>query len=595
MHHHSKIVYGLFTLFFILLFFSSSSVTACKDIIATGNSTAGEYNLLLKVRDPSRPGLQVLTHVPQEYNYTYHHPWTGKPIEYHVYHSYIGVASEQDVPPNIVKSGMALTDAGLAFGDADSLSRWINPTKHAWDDFDWIRYSCEQATTEAEAVDYLTVKAVDELHATGVSENLCVVGPEKGYLIEADAYRYTVKEIKDDVDVISNYPRTLWKTQLFQSRFIAEAYNSTSINTVQEGEFIDLNGIARIQLLQISSNEIYVRQFPFFTNIGYHDGKPSFFMPPKTISLGESKTVGDFYVSLESISGNNATIQLTTAVHAWEQALLNRILPKKGQITVSDMIKWSRLDATDLTNVRPMCEATYPYEGVAIYQIPSENYQFLSKGWFSANHACSSIYVPFHNSNTDIYQPYETGESAQLSLFIYQNYSDRLLPIIQSVEQVFLTENAFFDTWAKQGTSSQSILSDVLTTVDTSMQEQAWLMQQLLYNISKLGEDKRKILFNYSEKLWNINYTTSINSMGNILTDLSVLHPIFVKETILSLMQSTCRCYINVTERIGQPVDNLIQLYEQGNYLLNQEQYVDATAIFQQIINQSKNYFMTTT
>jgi hypothetical protein len=239
-----------------------------------------------------------------------------------------------------------------------------------------------------------------------------------------------------------------------------------------------------------------------------------------------------------------------------------------------------------------MCEATYPYEGVAIYQIPSENYRFLSKGWFSANHACSSIYVPFHNSNTDIYQPYETGKAAELCLFLYQNHSDELLPIIQSVEAVFLIENTFFDTWAKQTTLSQDIISEVLTTVDTSMQEQAWIMQQLLYNISKLEGNQQQMLFNCSENLWNTNYTNSIESMGTILTKLSSLHLTFVKESIIQLMQSTTMCHINILESTGQPVDGLIQLYEEGNYLLNQKQYIDAATVFKQIINHSKTYFM---
>ena len=62
-------------LLFVLLFIISSfhCVSACKDIVACGNTTAGDYNLLLKVRDPSRPGYQVLTIVPKGYSYNYHH------------------------------------------------------------------------------------------------------------------------------------------------------------------------------------------------------------------------------------------------------------------------------------------------------------------------------------------------------------------------------------------------------------------------------------------------------------------------------------------------------------------------------------------
>ena len=57
----------LIILIFYLPILISSPVLGCKDILACGDSTGGDYNLLLKVRDPSRPGLQVLCIVPQDY------------------------------------------------------------------------------------------------------------------------------------------------------------------------------------------------------------------------------------------------------------------------------------------------------------------------------------------------------------------------------------------------------------------------------------------------------------------------------------------------------------------------------------------------
>ena len=62
-----RIVVVTLVIVFCLSYFISIPVLGCKDIIACGNSTAGDYNLLLKVRDPSRPGLQVLTIVPENY------------------------------------------------------------------------------------------------------------------------------------------------------------------------------------------------------------------------------------------------------------------------------------------------------------------------------------------------------------------------------------------------------------------------------------------------------------------------------------------------------------------------------------------------
>ncbi|MFH1013750.1 MAG: hypothetical protein V1769_04500, partial [Thermoplasmatota archaeon] len=276
----------------------SPSVQACKDIIACGDATEGEYNLLLKVRDPSRPGYQVLCMVPEGYEYTYHHPWTGKNISFTSSCSYIGVTSVDDIPPSIVKAGMTLTSAGLAFGDADSLSRWINPTIYAWDDFDWIRYACEQATTTQEAVDLLTTDVVDTMCAPGVSENLLIVGPEDGYLIEADAFRHHIKQITNGYDVISNYPRELWKTQYVKTLPIASSFDAENEKVISKGNTIRLNSILGIRLCDVGDNWITVRQIPFFTFIIYENGKPILLTEPIKIMLGERKTVGDYSITL---------------------------------------------------------------------------------------------------------------------------------------------------------------------------------------------------------------------------------------------------------------------------------------------------------
>lgn len=591
MNRSYSLVIILLSLFLIFNIFSANTICGCKDIIATGNATDGAFNLLLKVRDPSRPGLQVLTQIPKNYTYTYHHPWTGKSISFEVNHSYIGVTSQQDVPPNIVKSGMVLTSAGLAYGDADSLSRWVNPSPYAWDDFDWIRYSCEQASTESEAVTYLTTKAVDQLHATGVSENLCVVGPNSGYLIEADAYRHHVKKIDNGVDVISNYPRELWDTQIIGSRFIADAYDAIALEKVKQGDYVHLNGIARIKILQLNESSIKVRQLPFFTNIGYHDGKISLFMPPESIGVNEQKTIGDFYISVQHIENESATIHLSTAVYAWEQALLNRILPKKGNITVKEMIEWSRLQANDVNDVRAMCEAAYPYEGVAVYQIPNENYQILSKGWFSANHACSSIYVPFHCSNKKIYNPYETGKAAEISLLLYQNYSDNLLSMIQPVENIFIKENKFFDEWCVTTNQSKVVQAKVLNTIDLSMQKQAWIMQQLFYNVSKLSAEQQKTLFSYTESLWKENYTATLHSIANILNEIETDENNIVTEPAIRLMKLIPATYINILEEINISTENIYLLYENGEEYLNQYKYIEASELFQQIVQTCKKHF----
>jgi hypothetical protein len=577
----------------IFLFCSSGFVSACKNIITTGDATLEDYNFLLKVRDPSRSGAQVLCKIPQGYEYTYHYPWSGNLMPVVVHHSYIGITSENDVPANIVKSGMVLTDAGLAFGDADSLSRWVNPTRYAWDDFDWIRFSSEQASTEKEAIYRLTNLAVDQLHPTAVSENLCLVGPEKGYIIEADAVRYHVKEIIDDVDVISNYPRVFWNTQILRSRLIADRYNAEKTEFLEKGDSIHLNRISRVRVVDINNDSVVVRQIPFFTNVGYHDGRPILRMPAVTISVGEQKTVGYFYVSVLNVTNTAAKLHVTTAVYAWQQELLNIIQPKKGNITMNDMINWSRLQQKDLHYVRPMCEEEYPYEGVAIYQIPSEKYETLSMGWFSTNRAVSSIYVPFHISNTKIYEPYMNGDAAYLSLWLYENCSDMFLYSITSVEHVFLTENSFFNNWAHNTLVESSNISAVLTTIDVSMKKQAFLMQHFYYDISQQAEYEQQIFMDLIKNIWCCNYTVSIYQMADLLQLVNATgYFYFFKQRIIDIMQNIVFSFIDCIKCIGVEINSLLYLYTQANELINQQLYLDAACIFEQIIFKCHSYFI---
>ncbi|MCK4415749.1 MAG: hypothetical protein KAU84_01215, partial [Thermoplasmatales archaeon] len=262
MTRHNKIFYVIFIIFLLSNVIVSLNIKGCKNIVAVGDATDGNYNLLLKVRDPSRPGPQVLCIVPEGYEYTYNHPWTGKPMEFKTKHKFIGVATKGDTIPNIVKAGTTLTDSGIAFGDADTDSNWKNPTRNAWDDFDWIRYACEKADDENQAVNLMTEDCVDQLHASGVSENLFVVGPKKAFVIEADAFHYNVKEINDIV-VMSNYPKELWRTQRHKKLPIASSCDMEKESYVRRGRTVRLNSLYGVKIVGIGEDWIVARQVPF--------------------------------------------------------------------------------------------------------------------------------------------------------------------------------------------------------------------------------------------------------------------------------------------------------------------------------------------
>ncbi|MEF8847644.1 MAG: hypothetical protein V5A68_00730 [Candidatus Thermoplasmatota archaeon] len=557
-------------LIFILIstnFPAVQEVSACKDIMACGESTEGDYNLLLKVRDPSRPDLQVLCIVPKGYEYTYRHPWTGKKLEMETENKYIGVASKGDTIPNIVKPGMAINSQGISFGDADSGSLWINPSKNAWDDFDWIRFACEKADTEKEALNLLTDQTVDKLHATGVSENLFVVGPNKGYIIEADAYRYEKEEVKDGVIVMTNYPKRLWRSQIIKRLPISLSFDAKKEKIVFNKMAIRLNSIFGIRIIDVGEKYVDVKTIPFI-----HSLKTRSLGETTRIYLNERKNVGEFSVELKEIENNRAKISLSYKYKAWEENLKDILNEKIGEITVKDMINWSRLHKDDLQGLRPMCEDRFPYEGSAIYKIPKNNFETMSMGWFSPNHACSSVFVPFHICINEIYTPYKTGEAARLSLNLLNEYGhDYLSPSFQKVEDVFLYENNLLEEYVLEHNLDEAIVSKVFTLNDVSMQKQAYLTEKMWMNLIDVeNENDRNEIENIIEDLWNDNYLVSLNEMKkaiNLIQNKENSHGF--KNQIFDLAFEICENRYNLTNIFYEEKIVSSEKYDRINYLFN--------------------------
>ena len=545
-----------------------NSSLSCKDIIACGDATAGDYNLLLKVRDPSRPGLQVLCIVPVGYEYTYRNPWNGKPLENKVLHKFIGVTTVDDIIPNITKAGMSLSDSGLAYGDADTGSRWINPSKNAWDDFDWIRYACEKANNEDEAVYLLTEDVVEKLHAPCVSENLFVIGPEKGYVIEADAYRYNIKEIKNGVVAMSNYPKELWKTQILNTYLISRTFDSFVEKYVRNKAIVRLGSLYGIRVVEIGDDFISVKPVSLIQLL-----KTKSFGVITKINLSERKTVGYFSVELIDIDGNRAKVRLSNKFNAWEEKLFEYIQPKYGDITLKDMMNWSRLHKNDLDGLRPMCEGAFEFEAVAIYKIPDENYELLSEGWFSANHACSSIYIPFHICDTEIYDNYENGNAAQLSLNLLDLYGhDFLSNNFSKTEEVFLREVENFKKLSYNILDDNTDFSKLFTIVDTAMQRQAFLTQELWFESSKTSNKNEinKIL----STIWNTNYSKSLNKMKNAVINITSLRtsPVF-KDKIVNIAFDICKTKINSTKLLRYNTSFVEDEYNQATEIIGKGDY----------------------
>jgi hypothetical protein len=573
MRQHQRVLTVVFltTLLISIAYFPVG--TACKDIIATTQATGADYTLLLKVRDPSRPGLQVLTRVPKGTTYTYHYPWSGRPWDFIVNHTYFGVATRGDTLPNVVKAGMTLSDAGLAFADADTASGWVNPTKNAWDDFDWIRYACQTADNEQQVRTLLTTDAIDTMHATSVGENLFLVSPTEAAVIDADAFHSTITNV-NDVWVMSNYPINLWRTELLNSLPIASAFDTQKDTWVRQGSTVHLGSVCGVKILSVNDTAIVVQPFPAVVFQHYGQGNPV------TIALGHRGTVGPYSVVYETFQEPKAQVSVQTTAHAWEDALLSHIEPTVGHITLQDMIAWSRLHANDLDGLRPLCEDAYPYEAVAVFKVPVDHADILSSGWFSANHACSSIYVPFHICDDDIYTPYQTGEAAQLSVDLLKKYGHgTLIPSCESVEAVFLAETNLSEAVAHAFIHANINITPFMTAVDLGMQEQAYLTEQLWLNLPNTTKC-------ITDLLWKSNYSTSLDQMEMIADHLPKQgEASSIITQIEAIALSICNTRITLASMIGIPCLQQRQAYVTARHEFLEGKTGTGFALLQQIVH----------
>jgi hypothetical protein len=520
----SKILISFFIVF-SLLFNSLASVIGdsdldqfdeegeCKVIVVMNNATAGDYNLHMKVRDPSRTGGQVLFMLEPGYNYTYHHPLTGEVMNFTVKHKIIGTATAGDIPPNLLKPGMVLTSAGISFGDADNPTlEHINKNETAWDDFDWMRFAFQNADSEYEAVQLLTQVAVDELHATSIGETLFVLGPDKGYAIEADADHYYIHEI-EDYYVKSNYAEFLWEQCSYFTDKYAPKLETKFNGWVIENQTVKLGVDCShgVRILKINEDKIIARRYP-------DDGKNV------TIDIGETENVYNFRVKVFDINSTENTVQITLCYKylEWRDKVSDLVASKAGDITIQDMFAWSRLHTKDLDGLRGFCEGSETrHEVVNIFKHPDEKPELMSSLWF-AGIPCCSVYIPIHICVEEIYQPYLSGQGWNRSLRLLENYTHgALVPILERIEGVFLIETEKMENicFNLNNTMYQSI-NKLMTISDFMLQYHGYNYEQMLLELARLKTqvsndqtDDFDIINNSINNMWQLDYNQSLNNM----------------------------------------------------------------------------------
>jgi hypothetical protein len=217
-----------------------------------------------------------------------------------------------------------------------------------------------------------------------------------------------------------------------------------------------------------------------------------------------------------------------------------------------------------------------------ISKVPSDHADLLGSGWFSANHACSSIYVPFHICDDDIYGPYQTGDAAQLSLDLLKKYGHAtLIPSCQSVEAVFLSETNISEAVAHVLIHNNINITSFMTIVDAGMQEQAYLTEQLWLTLPNATQDVVRTM-------WKDNYSTSLDQMETMAERLQANGgagaPSEVS-TIEAIALSICKTRITQANVIGLPNTDQQQEYATAEHEFSEGNMVTGFALLQHIFH----------
>ena len=94
---------------------------------------------------------------------------------------------------------------------------------------------------------------------------------------------------------------------------------------------------------------------------------------------------------------NTASITICYKYLEWREKVIEMVNTRAGNISIQDMMAWSRLHSEDLDGLRGFCEGSESrQETVAIFKHPKKKPELMGSVWYSGI-PCCSVYVPVHN------------------------------------------------------------------------------------------------------------------------------------------------------------------------------------------------------
>jgi len=155
---------------------------------------------------------------------------------------------------------------------------------------------------------------------------------------------------------------------------------------------------------------------------------------------------------------------------------------------------------------------------------------------------------------------------------IKQNKQQKYRPVFSRVEDVFLSETEGHEEMANKLIENNSDISEFLTIVDTSIQEQAWLTEQIWLEVGKSSNNKQEII-EIMGSIWRENYYVSLDLMTGAIDSLRNISESRTISKITDIALNVCESRLNAAQAIGKNISTSYEEYKNGKKLIEQGDY----------------------
>jgi len=138
------------------------------------------------------------------------------------------------------------------------------------------------------------------------------------------------------------------------------------------------------------------------------------------------------------------------------------------------------------------------------------------------------------------------------------------------VEDVFINETEEIEIIASDLIKNDTDIEEFLTIMDISMQQQAWLTEQICLEMGQGNNPKKgEQIVDVISKIWEDNYLLSLNSMKEVVDSSNTI----ISNLIIDIALNICKSRIDAAESINKDVTEVLNQYESAKKQIEESDF----------------------